>query len=105
MTTTNITKQAKPAAVTEAFFTFSNRATISSIIICNQGTEEDTFRIALDVGSSGTTAKDYIYYDLPLAPKDTFIFTGGITLNSADRIAVYSTNGDCSFNACGVENS
>jgi len=45
----------------------------------------------------------YIVYGVSLSAASTFSYTGGITVDAADVITVYSTNGTSSFNAFGSE--
>jgi len=78
---------------------------VSSIIICNQSGVKDTIRISIRVGGAIDSTKDKIYYDLPVDKNDTFIATIGITLSTTDEVWVYTTNGTCSFNLFGQENT
>jgi hypothetical protein len=75
----------------------------SSIIIANRGTSVATFRVSIAVNNAATTAKDYIYYDLPIGANDTFIATIGITLGFNDRVRVYASNTNLSFSLYGSE--
>ncbi len=85
----------------------STSTTVSSIVVCNQSATATSFRIWLRQGSASDGSTQYIYYDVPIAGNDTFVFTGGITLSStsgtADNIRIYATLGTLSFNLFGVE--
>jgi hypothetical protein len=81
----------------------STSAIASSIIIANRGTSVATFRVSIAVNNASTTAKDYIYYDLPIGANDTFIATIGITLGFNDRVRVFASNSNLSFSLYGSE--
>ena len=81
----------------------STSAVCSSIVVCNWGISNTTFRISLSVNSTPTDIKDYLYYDVAIAGNDTFIATIGITLGSSWEIRVYSGNGKLSYTVFGTE--
>ena len=104
--TIRVLGQLSPAADSEsALYTVpaGYSAIISSLFVCNRSSSGTTFRVAVDVGGTGTTEKDHIYFDLPIAAKDTFIATAGISLASGDVIRVHAMNGGLSFNLFGME--
>lgn len=76
---------------------------VSSIMICNQGPEEDWFNISVAIGGSADSPKQYIYSQLYLDANDTFIATVGVSMAASDVLRCYSTNGYCSFSAFGVQ--
>lgn len=78
-------------------------AVLSTLVICNQGTVDDKVRVAVAVAGAADTAKQYLYYDLAVAAKDTFAATLGLTLAATDVLRVYSLGGQCSFNIFGAE--
>lgn len=81
-------------------------AVCSSIVICNQSSSTaDTYKVAVRVGGAADSTKDKLYYSVTLAANDTFIATIGITLATTDEIWITSTNGTCSFNLFGQENT
>jgi len=75
----------------------------SSIVICNRGATVATFRVSHAVGGGATANKDYLYYDVTLAGNDTFIATIGITMAATDKIRVYASTANLSFNLYGQE--
>ena len=75
----------------------------SSIIVCNRGNTATTFRISLAVGGAADTAKQYLYYDVPISKNNTFIATIGMTLATTDVVRVYAGNANLSFTLLGVE--
>ena len=80
----------------------STETIVSSIVACNIGSTERTFRIALIEGAIGTVSNDdYIYYDVVLPANDTFIATAGFTLNASDTIMVRADHAEVVFSAFG----
>jgi hypothetical protein len=105
-TTYKVLGQISPPALTEDLLyavPSSTSAIGSSIIIANRGTSVATFRVSISVNGAATTAKDYIYYDLPIGANDTFIATIGITLGDTDEVNVYASNTNLSFSLYGSE--
>jgi hypothetical protein len=105
-TTYKVLGQISPPALTEDLLyavPSSASAIGSSIIIANRGTSVATFRVSISVNGAATTAKDYIYYDLPIGANDTFIATIGITLGDLDEVNVYASNTNLSFSLYGSE--
>jgi glucose-6-phosphate dehydrogenase assembly protein OpcA len=98
--------QSAPLAITETdLYTVpaSTSAVASSIIVCNRGTTQATFRVSIAVGGATTANKDYIYYDLLIAGNDTFIATIGVTLATTDKVRVYASSANFSFSLYGSE--
>ena len=75
----------------------------SSIVVCNTGGTDTTFRISIAIVGAADNIKQYIYYDVPISAKDTFIATIGITLEATDKIRVYAGNANLTFNLFGTE--
>ena len=104
--TQKVLGQSKPVAATlTAVYTVPSvtQATISSLVITNQSATATKFRVSIAVAGASDVPAQYLYYDVPIAGNDTFIFTGGITLGAGDVVRVYNTLATCSFNIFGVE--
>jgi hypothetical protein len=98
--------QAAPSATTETdLYTvpITASAVASSIIVCNRGATQATFRVSIAVGGGVTSNKNYIYYDLLIAGNDTFIATIGVTLSAGDVVRVYASSANFSFSLYGSE--
>jgi hypothetical protein len=98
--------QAAPSATTETDLYTVPSATVavgSSITICNRGTSVATIRVSVSVAGAATSNKDYIYYDLSIPPNDTFIATIGLSLATTDKVRVYASTANVSFNLFGEE--
>jgi hypothetical protein len=79
-------------------------ASVSSLVVCNQNSGLwIAFRVSLAVSGAADDPNQYIYYDLPLDPNDTFIATIGVGLNAGDIVRVQASNTNISFNLFGVE--
>jgi hypothetical protein len=97
--------QSAPSATTEAtLYTVpdSKGAVISSLTVCNRGAAA-TFRVSVSYGGNATANTDYIYYDLPIAANETFIATIGVTVSNTDKIRVYASTANLTFQAYGAE--
>ncbi len=79
-------------------------ATCSSITICNQSPNTTAyFNVSVAVGGAADNPAQYIYYQLPIDPYDTFIATIGFTLAQNDVVRVFATTGNISFSLFGCE--
>ena len=76
---------------------------ISSIVVANQGNVRALYRISHAIAGAVDTAAQYLYYDVPINPYDTFACTLGITCGPDDEIRVQSNTGTLSFNIYGDE--
>lgn len=97
--------QVAPSATTETllYTTGAASAVASSLIVCNRGGTQTSFRVSISQLGVATTNKDYIYYDLLIGGNDTFIATIGVTLTSGDVVRVYAGNGNLSFSLYGSQ--
>lgn len=78
-------------------------ATGSSLVVCNQGSADTTFRVAHAIAGAADTPAQYLYYDVVVYAKSSFVATLGITLAATDVVRCHSGNGLVSFNLYGVE--
>lgn len=78
-------------------------AVVSSIAICNTAATQTTARVSIAVGGAGDGLSQYIYYDLNIPGKATFIATIGVTLAATDVIRVYATLATLTFTILGSE--
>jgi len=78
-------------------------ATVSSVVVCNQSGSDVKFRISVAIAGAGDSPAQYLYYDVTVAPKDTFVAVIGVTLAATDVLRVYVNSGSVSVNVFGVE--
>jgi hypothetical protein len=106
-TTYKILGQSAPAATTESdLYTApaSTRAIISSLTVANRSSSAAaTFRLSTSVAGAATATKDYIAYDITIAPNGIVALTLGVTLAPTDKFRVYASTANLSFNAYGTE--
>jgi|AntAceMinimDraft_5_1070358.scaffolds.fasta_scaffold457252_1 hypothetical protein len=104
--TYKILGQSKPAAATDTDL-YTNpaggQAIISSIAITNTSAATDTFRIYIRQDGAAAGELNALMYDSPLQSNSTTTMTMGATIDAADVITVYSTNGNITFHAFGLE--
>jgi hypothetical protein len=99
--------QAYPtAATTTTLYTVpaATSTTCSTLVICNQSTTAaDSVNVAVRVAGAALTNKQYIIYQMPMQPNNTYTATIGMSLATTDVVSCYSTNGTSSFNLFGVQ--
>lgn len=104
--TLKVLAQLNPSATTlTTLYTVpgSTSASISTITVNNQAASSGTFRISVAVAGAADNAKQYLYYDVTVPAKDTFVATLGITLATTDVVRAYASSTSFSFNVFGVE--
>jgi hypothetical protein len=110
ISTKKVLGQSAPSATTETdLYTVpaGTSAALTSLFVANRGAAAGTFRVSISVGGGATANKDYLYYNVTIAANDTFLVDAGgkalAYLSATDKIRVYASSGDFSFNACGEE--
>lgn len=98
--------QSSPAAATSTdLYTVpaSTETIVSSLVVCNRASTSATYR--LSVSSDGAVLADsqYLVYDANINGNETVALTLGITINATDKIRVYSSTTNLTFNAFGSE--
>lgn len=104
--TYKILGQSAPAATTSVdLYTVpaATQSIVSSITISNRGTAAGTFRVSVAIAGAALANAQYIVYDQQLEPKATVGLTLGVSLATTDKIRVYASTADFSFNAFGCE--
>jgi hypothetical protein len=98
--------QAAPSATTETdLYTVaaSTETIVSTIIVTNRSASDATFRISQSVAGGATANKDYLVYDSTIPGSGFITLTLGITMAATDKIRVYASSANLSFNAFGTE--
>lgn len=98
--------QLAPAAATPGtLYTVpaSKEAVASSFTACNYGATTSKIRMRVRIGGVADANQQRRYWDLPIAPNDTFIATIGMTLAAADEVRVESDTGNVAFSLDGDE--
>jgi hypothetical protein len=105
-TTYKILGQSAPAATTEVdLYTVpaSTETIISSIVVCNRGSAAGTYRIYVAVNGAAAANAQYLVFDATIQAKETVALTLGVTLDATDKLRVYASTADMTFNAFGSE--
>ena len=98
--------QAAPAATTSTdLYTVpaATSAIVSTITIANRAAADATFRISQSLTGAALADKDYLVYDASVPGSGFITLTLGITMATTDKLRVYASSGDISFNAFGTE--
>ena len=104
--TIKVLSQSAPAAtsLTDLYTVpASTQTVVSSVIVCNRGLTNTTFRISIAVAGAADSNQQYLYYDVPISKNNTFVATIGLSLAATDKVRVYAGNANLSFNLAGVE--
>ena len=98
--------QVAPAATTDTTAYTVPAATetvISTIFVCNRGTDASTFRIAVRPNAATLANQHYIAYDVLILGSTSTAITVGVTMDAADVLTIYSSSANLSFNVFGSE--
>ena len=98
--------QAAPAATTSTdLYTVpaATSAIISTITIANRAATDATFRISQSLVGAVLADKDYLVYDVTVPGSGFITLTLGITMAATDKLRVYGSTANLSFNAFGTE--
>ena len=98
--------QAAPAATTSTDLYTVPAATSaigSTLVVANRGAASATFRVSVSLTGAAITDKDYLDYDTAITGNGCVTLTLGISLATNDKLRVYASTADLSFNAFGTE--
>jgi hypothetical protein len=98
--------QSAPSATTATTLYTVPSATetvISTIFVCNRGSDASTFRIAVRPNGATLANEHYIAYDVLILGSTSTAITVGVTMDAADVLTIYSSSANLSFNAFGSE--
>lgn len=104
--TRKVLGQLAPAATTlSALYTVpgATQAVISTINVCETGGASALIRISVAVAGAADAIAQYLIRDATLQANQEAALTIGATLGAADVVRVYSSTGNVSFSAFGVE--
>jgi hypothetical protein len=98
--------QSAPAATTDTnIYTVpsATEAVISTIFVCNRGSEAATYRIAVRPNAATLANQHYIAYDVLILGSTSTAITVGVTMDAADVLTVRASSANLSFNVFGSE--
>ena len=97
--------QQAPVAMTNTdLYTAPAPAIVATICVCNTGTTDATFRVAVRPAGEDLAPKHYVIYDASIGASQTMALTLGIAMAATDVITVYTSAAIVSFSAFGAEN-
>lgn len=80
-----------------------NSTVASSFTVCNRGASEMKIKVAVRPAGAVLANQHYLFFDIPVAPYETFVATIGITLAATDVVSVCANSGNSSFMLFGEE--
>jgi hypothetical protein len=98
--------QSAPAANTDTNIYTVPSATetvISTIFVCNRGTDAATFRIAVRPNAATLANQHYIAFNVLILGSTSTAITVGVTMDAADVLTVRASSANLSFNVFGSE--
>lgn len=81
----------------------STQAVISSIVICNRDSSNNTFRIAVRPAGAALANQHYISFDTDVPARDTISLSLGMSLGNTDVITINTMSGNVSYSLFGAE--
>lgn len=81
----------------------TNSAILSTITVCNRGTANAVFSLAVRPAGESIADKHYITYETFLPNKDTIYLTLGLALSATDVLSANVSTSDVSIGAYGTE--
>lgn len=81
----------------------STQAVISSIVICNRDSSNNTFRIAVRPAGAALANQHYISFDTDVPARDTISLSLGMSLGNTDVVTINTMSGNVSYSLFGAE--
>ena len=83
----------------------ATQAIVSTIVACNTGASDRTFRVAYvdSTNIADVTTDDYLLYDITVTANNSYIATIGITMAPQHTIMVRASHAEVVFNCYGEE--
>lgn len=105
-TTYKILGQSAPSATTSTDLYTVPAATetiVSSLVVSNRSSTIATYRVSVSSNGAALANEQYLVYDATISGNETVALSLGITLDATDKIRVYASTANLSFNAFGTE--
>lgn len=105
-TTYKILGQSAPSATTSTDLYTVPSATeviVSSLVITNRAATSATYRVSVSANGAALANEQYLVYDATINGNDTVALSLGVTLDATDKVRVYASSANLSFNAFGTE--
>ncbi len=75
---------------------------LKSILVCNRAALSATFRMSLAINGEADATKQYLFYDTPIVPNDSFTASLDIGLQPGDVIRCYASTANLTVSLFGV---
>jgi hypothetical protein len=98
--------QSNPSATTlTALYTVpsSTSAVCSTLSICNTGSAQTTYRVAVRPAGATISTSHYLAYDVQISGNDSIMLTLGLSLATTDVVSVYAGTANVAFSLFGSE--
>jgi len=104
-TTYKILGQITGSVATASLYTSpaSTQTVVSSLVVTNRGTANNTYWIAVVPSGSTLGVEDWLAFNVPITGSDSTALTLGITLGEYDQIQVSGLANSGSFNLFGSQ--
>lgn len=96
-----IVAQAVSAASLTDVYTATSDVMLRSLSVCNRAGTAASFRISVASGGEADSNKQYLFYDLPIVPNDSFTSSLEIGLIAGDVVRFYGSNTNMSLTLFG----
>ena len=98
--------QSAPAATTATtLYTVpaATSAVTSTLVACNRGASDGTYRVAVRPAGASLANQHYVVFDATLPAKSSDAAVLGLSLAATDVVTVYASSADFSFSLFGSE--
>ena len=98
--------QSAPAATTATtLYTVpaATSAVTSTLVACNRGASDGTYRVAVRPGGASLADQHYVVFDAALPARSSDAAVLGLSLGAGDVVTVYASSADFSFGLFGSE--
>lgn len=98
-----LSQTALPATTLTAIYTTPAGlyVVLRSLVVCNRSATSATFRLSLAPLGAADATSQYLFYDLPLVPNDTFTSELLISLDPTDVVRAYASTANLTVSLFG----
>jgi len=72
-------------------FTSTGDTEFRSLVVCNRSGTSATFRMSIAVEGAGDATSQYLFYDMPIVPNDSFTSALEIGVSLGDVVRFYAS--------------
>ena len=82
---------AVPATTLTDIFTSTGDTEFRSLVVCNRSGTSATFRMSIALAAAADATSQYLFYDMPIVPNDSFTSALEIGVNLGDVVRFYAS--------------